>query len=146
MTVNAVHWLISAGLLNFQGLPIDSPVVKVSRKVLRRRTESQVKRDRDKIMEMLTAKKIMSRETYEQLKTDGYLANHGVYMNYSSFAVMCSTIKRIHMGVNFEANTTKVLKLIKKGRSRKEMEVELGLTYAQIASAIWSLKVKGVIQ
>ena len=145
MIVNKIHWLISAGLLNFQGLPIDSPVVDVSRKVLKRRTEVQVKRDRDKIIEMLNAKKIMSRKTYEQLKIEGYLENHGGHMNYSSFSGMCSGIKRTHMGMNLEPNTAKVARLIKKGRSRKEMASELKLTPSQIASAIWSLKVKGAI-
>jgi len=144
MIANSTHWLISAGLLNFKGVPFDA----VERKTIiskAKRSGRDIKRDREKIIKLLKDKKTMGKKTYEDLISGGFLTNGVEFLTYSRFASMCSDIRDHDMGLDMETNTSKVMKLIKQGKERKQIAVELGLRAAQVSTAIRGLKIRGVI-
>lgn len=142
---NETHWLISAGLLNYQGNEIVPEEFVAVTRANDRRTPKEIRRDKEKLMELISAGHKMSRSMYERLKEEGFLTCGFKHMTYYRFAVLCTHVRKKHLGMDVRPTTNKVLDFLKEGKSRKEIAVILKLTRVQVESAIGSLRIRGVL-
>lgn len=145
MKVNSTHWLISAGILDYKGLPYKAPLERkdiLGRVTQIRRTTKQMKNDTAIVLRLLRKNKPVCPGMYARLKRRGFLriGIGGEFMIYHSFYTMCARLRTTVLHKDTETNTSKVNRVIKPGMKKAEIAKLAGITIPQVNSAIATLR------